>query len=538
MLRISLSNDEMKAWKNTDVRMPEFDVDTMRKKTKENPSWIHFGAGNIFRAFPAAVMQTVLEMGLAETGLIVAEGFDTEIIDKIYEPHDNLSLLVTLKANGKVEKRMVASIAEALKMGKNRMEDMKRLKEIFRAQSLQMASFTITEKGYKLKDASGKYYDAVCADFERKPELAESYIGQVAALCRERYLAGGMPIALVSMDNFSHNGDRLKEAVLDFADNWVKNGFEEEGFAEWLRDEDCVSFPWTMIDKITPRPDAKVSKMLKDDGIDSVDAVVTSKNTYIAPFVNAEECEYLVVEDSFPAGRPALEEGGMIFTDRKTVDLTEKMKVCTCLNPLHTALAIFGCLLSYTKISEEMKNPLLKRLVYRLGFDEGMPVVANPGIIKPEEFLKEVLEERIPNPFLPDTPQRIATDTSQKIPIRFGETLKAYIADENKDTNDLIVIPLVIAGWLRYLMAVDDNGNSFEPSPDPLYDELKRYFSDISVGHTDGCEMALEQILSNEQIFGVNLCEIGIASRIIRYFKEMSQDYGAVKRTLEKYVAV
>lgn len=185
-----------------------------------------------------------------------------------------------------------------------------------------------------------------------------------------------------------------------------------------------------------------------------------------------------------------------------------------------------------------MKNPLLKRLVYRLGFDEGMPVVANPGIIKPEEFLKEVLEERIPNPFLPDTPQRIATDTSQKIPIRFGETLKAYIADENKDTNDLIVIPLVIAGWLRYLMAVDDNGNSFEPSPDPLYDELKRYFSDISVGHTDGCEMALEQILSNEQIFGVNLCEIGIASRIIRYFKEMSQDYGAVKRTLEKYVAV
>lgn len=101
------------------------------------------------------------------------------------------------------------------------------------------------------------------------------------------------------------------------------------------------------------------------------------------------------------------------------------MKVCTCLNPLHTALAIFGCLLGYTLISEEMKNPLLKKLVETIGWKEGMPVVINPGILRPEDFLTEVLTVRIPNPFMPDTPQRIATDTSQKLPIRFGETIKA-----------------------------------------------------------------------------------------------------------------
>ena len=82
--------------------------------------------------------------------------------------------------------------------------------------------------------------------------------------------------------------------------------------------------------------------------------------TYVAPFVNAEETEYLVIEDAFSNGRPELEKGGLMFTNRETVDKVERMKVCTCLNPLHTCLAIFGCLLGYRKISDEMNDPELK----------------------------------------------------------------------------------------------------------------------------------------------------------------------------------
>ncbi len=145
--------------------------------------------------------------------------------------------------------------------------------------------------------------------------------------------------------------------------------------------------------------------MLAEDHIGGLDAVVTSKNTYIAPFVNAEECEYLVIEDAFPNGKPALDKGGIIFTDRATVDKVEKMKVCTCLNPLHTALAIYGCLLGYTLISEEMKNPLLKNMVEVIGYKEGLPVVVNPGILDPKKFIDEVVNVRIPNPFLPDSPR-------------------------------------------------------------------------------------------------------------------------------------
>ena len=134
------------------------------------------------------------------------------------------------------------------------------------------------------------------------------------------------------------------------------------------------------------------------------------------------------------------------------MDKVETMKVCTCLNPLHTTLAVFGCLLGYDRIYEEMKNPLLVKLVTRLGYDEGLPVAAHPGIIEPDAFIKEVLEKRFPNPFVPDMPQRIAWDTSQKVPVRFGVTLKAYAAQGPEALAGLNIIPLFIAGWMRYLL--------------------------------------------------------------------------------------
>lgn len=302
--------------------------------------------------------------------------------------------------------------------------DWLRLKEIFENPALQMATFTITEKGYQIKNASG-YLPQIKEDMQVGPEQAKSYMGCLTALCYLRYLAGKLPLALVSMDNFSHNGDRLKMAVLTIAEVWEKNNLVEEGFSGYLQDETKISFPWSMIDKITPRPDSKIKEMLERTGLEGMDIFTTSANTYIAPFVNAEETEYLVIEDNFPNGRPKLEHAGILFADRRTVECVEQMKVCTCLNPLHTGLAIFGCLLSYTSISKEMEDPLLRELAVQIG-QEGMPVVVHPGILEPKQFLHEVLYVRLPNPYIPDTPQRIATDTSQKLSIRYGETIKAY----------------------------------------------------------------------------------------------------------------
>ena len=535
-LTLKSLHDDRDAFLAAGYHLPEFDYDTVHKNTVEHPHWIHFGAGNIFRAFQANVAQNLLNSGVLDTGLIAAEGYDYEIIEKSYRPHDNLSILATLKADNTVEKTIVGSIMESLILDSKNEAEYARLREIFKNPSLQMASFTITEKGYATANAKGEFFPAVAADFEKGPEAPESYLGKVVSLLYTRYTHGALPIAMVSMDNCSHNGDKLYAAVNAFAKAWTDNGLVEAGFLGYVNDQTKVTFPWSMIDKITPRPDAKVEAMLAEDHIGGLDAVVTSKNTYIAPFVNAEECEYLVIEDAFPNGKPALDKGGIIFTDRATVDKVEKMKVCTCLNPLHTALAIYGCLLGYTLISEEMKNPLLKNMVEVIGYKEGLPVVVNPGILDPKKFIDEVVNARIPNPFLPDSPQRIATDTSQKLSIRFGETIKAYEASPDLHTEDLKLIPLVYAGWLRYLMGIDDEGREFTPSSDPLLEEARQYVADYELSFSPKDLSKLDALLANEKIFGVNLHAIGMDTLVKQYFAELSSGVGAVAAALKKYV--
>ena len=215
---------------------------------------------------------------------------------------------------------------------------------------------------------------------------------------------------------------------------------------DYVKDESKVSYPWSMIDKITPRPDAKVQKMLEEDGFEDNYTIVTDRHTFTAPFVNAEETEYLVIEDKYTNGRPPLELGGVMYADRETVDKVEKMKVCTCLNPLHTAMSIYGCLLGYTLISAEMADEDIRGLITKMGYIEAMPVVVDPGVLKPADFIGAVLNRRLPNPFMPDAPQRIATDTSQKLSIRFGETIKAY-KERGLDMDNLVLIPLVLAGY-------------------------------------------------------------------------------------------
>ncbi|MBP7175868.1 MAG: mannitol dehydrogenase family protein [Thermoclostridium sp.] len=527
---------EQKAWQNAGFELPQFDRAQVRENTLKSPVWVHFGAGNIFRGFPAALQQKLLNERKSDRGIIVCEAYDTEIIDRIYRPCDNLSVLVVLKPDGNMEKKVIGSVVESLTVDSAKPENWKALQSIFANPSLQMVSFTITEKGYSLTNARGEYYPDVVSDFEAGASWPKSFIGKLAALCHVRYQNGKAPISLASMDNCSHNGTRLYQAVSAFAREWAKRGLVENGFVAYIENPEKVAFPWSMIDKITPRPDLGVKEMLEESGLDSTEIITTSKNTYIAPFVNAEEPQYLVVENLFPNGRPPLEDSGVIFTDRDTVDKVEKMKVCTCLNPLHTALAVYGCVLGYKAIYEETKDPQLKAFIEKIGFTEGLPVVINPGIVSPEAFIREVVNVRLPNPFVPDTPQRIATDTSQKLAIRFGETIKAYQKRSDLKVTDLKYIPLVFAGWLRYLLAVDDNGEPFTLSPDPLLDHLKTIMKGISLGDKGPFDEKLKPILSDASIFGVDLYEAGLAQQVLSYFNELIQGPGAVRATLKKYL--
>ncbi|MDR3248108.1 MAG: mannitol dehydrogenase family protein [Treponema sp.] len=517
------------------IHTPAFDLERAYQATREAPVWLHFSSGNLFKGYHSVLAQRMLEEGATDRGVIVAEPFDYEIINRVYKPHDNLSLQVVMKANGDLEKQVVGSIAEAIAADSADAEAWNRLKAIFRAPSLQIASLSITEKGYDLRTIDGAFRPDIIKEFEAGPAAPVHAMVKLSALALERYKNGAAPITLLSTDNFSHNGDRLKDAVLTVAGEWKNCGHADQGFVDWLSNPATVSFPLSMIDKITPYPADNVRQQL-EEVISGMEVIKTAKNSVTAPFVNTEEAQYLVIEDLFPNGKPPLEKAGVYFTDRETVDMVERMKVCTCLNPLHSALAVFGCLLGFKTIASEMGDQDLAALIRKIGYTEGMPVVVNPGIIDPAEFINEVLTKRFPNPNIPDTPQRIATDTSQKLGIRFGETIKLYTTRSDLDINNLVLIPLVIAAWCRYLLGLDDDGNPFTISPDPLLTSLQAELAGIKLGEPATAAGKLRNILSNSKIFAVNLYEAGLGEKIESYFAELLAGKGAVRKTLGKYV--
>ena len=518
------------------IVLPRYDWKAMAETTEQHPVWVHFGAGNIFRGFIASLQQRLLNESLAHSGIVAAETFDYEIIDKIYDPHDSMTLAVSLKPDGNTDKEVIASIAKGIRANSADAAQWAQLKALFVNPELQMASFTITEKGYALRNMKGELMPVVVADMQDGPDKARHAMSVVAAMLFARFQAGAAPIAMVSMDNCSHNGEKLRGSVLEIVDAWVKAGFAPAEFAAYVGDETRVSFPWSMIDKITPRPAKIIEDQLTAQGVEEMAPVVTSRNTFIAPFVNAEIPQYLVVEDRFPNGRPALEKAGVYMTDRDTVNMTERMKVTTCLNPLHTALAVYGCLLGYDLIANEMKDAELVKLVRTIGYVEGLPVVTDPKILSPKAFIDEVVEKRLPNVFMPDTPQRIATDTSQKVAIRFGESIKSYMADPAKDPATRTAIPLALAGWLRYLLAVDDEGKPFTCSNDPMLATMQADLAGVTLGDPASVKGKLKGILSNANVFGVDLYAAGLADKVEGLLAEEIAGPGAVRATLKKYL--
>ena len=198
-------------WEAKGYRLPAYDRGAVVERTKENPTWLHFGAGNIFKALHGMAAQRLLNEGKLDRGIIAVER-----MDRGGDTHDDLAVVVTLKADGSVEKNILGAIAETCYLYGG--ED--RLREIFRNPSLQLVTFTITEKGYSLDN------DDVKADLTAASSEAKSYMGKVAALLLERYRAGAYPIAMVSTDNCSHNGDKLKAAMCAFAEAWGDEGFK------------------------------------------------------------------------------------------------------------------------------------------------------------------------------------------------------------------------------------------------------------------------------------------------------------------------
>ena len=525
------------AWEKAGIRLPGYDVEAVSAKAVKEPEWVHFGIGNIFRIFIGGIADGLLEEGAMDRGITCVETFDYDVVDKIYRPHDNLGLSVILNGDGTRDYKVVGSLAEAVKAQSSDKEQWNRLKEIFKSPSLKLVSFTITEKGYALQKADGTWLPYVEADVKNGPDKAVGAMAVLTAMLYERYKEGKYPLALVSMDNCSQNGAGLRRSVLTMTEAWKKAGFVDAGFVEYVSDEKTIAFPWTMIDKITPRPSEQIAADLEKLGVEDIQPVVTGKRTYIAPFANAEKPQYLVIEDSFPNGRPELEKGfGVYLADRETVNMSERMKVTVCLNPVHSATGPIGVVLGEELFAHMLNtNADMMKMARMVAYDEGLPVVPDPKILSPQEFVDELFNDRFPNEYLGDTNIRLAVDVSQGVGVRFGETVKAYVAKYG-DASRLTAIPLGIAGWLRYMLATDDQGNTYELAPDPMNVEIPEMLKDVVIGQPDSLKDQLRPILSNERIFFTDLYKAGIGEKIEGMFREMIAGKGAVAATVHKYM--
>ena len=230
-------------WAEKGYQLPKFDREAVKAKTAAEPTWVHFGAGNIFRGFVAALQQRLLNEGESDKGIIAADTFDYDIIDKIYTPYDCLTMNVTLNPDGTTSREIIGSVVEGLKADSSDAAMMARFREIFTDPSLQMISFTITEKGYAIYRPDGSLMPVVQADIDEGPAKARHAMSLVAAMLLERFNAGKYPLAVVSMDNCSHNGEKLQSSVMAVAKAWLEKGYVGQDFIDYLTDESKIAFP-------------------------------------------------------------------------------------------------------------------------------------------------------------------------------------------------------------------------------------------------------------------------------------------------------
>ena len=102
--------------------------------------------------------------------------------------------------------------------------------------------------------------------------------------------------------------------------------------------------------------------------------------------------------------------------------------------------------------------------------------------------------------------------------------------------QNLVLIPLTLAGYARYLKGLKDDLTPFEPSPDPLLEELQQIVVPLEIGKAEQDWSVLHKLYSRQDIFGVNLYEAGLGEQIEGMVKELYAGKGAVRQTLHKYV--
>jgi mannitol 2-dehydrogenase len=330
-----------------------------------------------------------------------------------------------------------------------------------------IVSLTVTEGGYFIEDASGRFlgdHEDIRHDLEH-PATPKTWLGYVAEAASRRMRLGRAPFTLLSCDNLQANGATARKALLSFA--------EARGVAlrKWI--ETNMSFPNSMVDRITPRT------------TDENRATIANKFGVLdrAPVVS-EPFRQWVLEDAFVAGRPAWElVGAQMTTNVAPYEMT-KMRL---LNGGHSAIGYAADLLGYSYIADAAGDPLLHQLLLWFMAEVRPTLKRLPGIDL-DDYTATIVK-RFSNSAIRDQVARICSDGCAKIAKFIVPTMTDLLESE----RPLRVLPLVVAAWLHYLRGSDENGRSMSIS-DPLLACMKPFLD-------SGCSDA-SVALSIRPIFG------------------------------------
>ncbi|KXW78335.1 mannitol dehydrogenase [Mycolicibacterium phlei DSM 43071] len=386
---------------------------------------VHFGVGGFHRAHQAMHIDRLLEMGLARDWGICGVGVmpaDRRMAEVMAAQDCRYTLLLE-KPDGTREAKVIGSIVDY----RYAPDDPESVVELLAAPDTRIISLTITEGGYTL---------------DNLPEV--NVFGLVAdALARRRDRGLGSP-TIVSCDNIEGNGEVARHAFTTYAEH------RHPGLGEWISSH--TRFPNSMVDRITPVTTPEVIEVVATEfGVEDRWPVVAE------PFTS------WVLEDTFSAGRPPLEQAGVLLVDDVTPYELMKLRL---LNAGHQALCYFACLAGYRLVHDAASDPLFADFLLAYMDDEATPTLKPvPGIDLPD--YKRTLIERFANPGVKDTIARLCFGSSDRIP----KWLLPVIRENLKTGAPIRCSAAVVASWARYAEGVDEQGEPIDVQ-DSLADTL------------------------------------------------------------------
>ena len=405
---------------------------------------VHIGVGNFHRAHQAVYLDDLFATGRDHDWAIVGAGvreYDIDMRAKL-AAQDYLTTVVEQEAQATTV-RVTGSMIDFVKPF-----DVAAMLEVLSRPSIRIVSLTVTEGGYCI-DPATQTFDP------RHPEIAydaahfdapKSAFGLIAAGLKRRRKAGVAPFTVMSCDNIPGNGHVCQNAVAGVAE------LADPELAAWIRAN--VAFPNSMVDRITPATTDRERAILKDQyGVEDNFPVF------------CEQFRQWVVEDKFPAGRPALETVGATFV--ADVAPYELMKI-RILNGGHAAIAYPAGLLDIHFVHEAMEDKQIATFLETLTKREILSVVPPPPGVSLEAYRFKVAE-RFANPKIGDTVARLCLDGSNRQP----KFILPSVADRLKAGQSFAGLALVSALWCRYCYGESESGKIIPPN-DPNWDRLQQ----------------------------------------------------------------